>query len=677
MAQITKKSFNQQQASGIQQLLLLNRIFVLLTMADEVINIEPYRQVLTKYWGYTSFKPLQEDIIRAVAGGKDTLGLMPTGGGKSITYQVPALVNEGLCLVITPLIALMKDQVNRLNSLEIKSMAIHSGMSSEEIDIALDNCIYGDYKFLYISPERIATRIFQTRAPRFNLNLVAVDEAHCISQWGYDFRPSYLKISSLRELIADNVPWLALTASATPSVVEDIMARLEFREKNVLKTSFERKNISYLVRKSEDKGTYLVNTLQKVRGSGIVYVRSRKRSKEIAELLVANGISADFYHAGLPFEMRDRKQAAWTAGETRVIVSTNAFGMGIDKAEVRFVIHWDMPDSIEEYFQESGRAGRDNKPAFAVLLYSPSDKSRLEESLRRKFPPVEKIKDIYEAVCNFLNVPQGSGKANVFDFNISDFVSKYRLPVIETFNSLTFLQREGYLEFTEEINNPSRVHFVVGRDDLYKFQVANESFDSFIKLLLRSYTGMFSEFVAINEDTLAKKSALKRDDVYRFLVKLSSLNIIRYIPGRKTSLVIFTEERLERKALKISPENYLQVREKHIFRLNRMIDYADYNTKCRSVILLDYFGEAADRCGVCDVCRERNELELSKYEFDLILGDIKEALSGRKADAQELVSKIGYPEEKVVRVLRWLLDHNKIVMDEKHLLSWKDAELFS
>jgi len=641
------------------------------------MNIDPYRQVLTKYWGFTSFKPLQEDIIRSVAEGKDTLGLMPTGGGKSITFQVPALVNEGICLVITPLIALMKDQVNRLNSLEIRSLAIHSGMSAEEIDIALENSIYGDYKFLYISPERISTRIFQTRLPRLNLNLVAVDEAHCISQWGYDFRPSYLKIATIRDLISGKVPFLALTASATPPVIDDIIQKLGFREKNVLRTSFERRNISYLVRRVEDKGTYLVKTLRKVKGSGIVYVRSRKRSKEVAEMLVADGISADFYHAGLPSELRDKKQAAWTTGQSRVIVATNAFGMGIDKADVRFVIHWDIPESIEEYFQETGRAGRDNKPAFAVLLYSPADKKRLEDSVRRKFPPVEKIKDVYEALCNFLQVPQGSGKDNVFDFNMYDFVSRYRLPVIETYNSLNFLQREGYLEFTEEINNPSRIHFLVGRDDLYKFQVANEAFDGFIKLLLRSYTGMFTEFVAINEDALAKKSGTSRDAVYRYLVKLSTLKIISYIPGKKTALVIFTEERLERKALLISPDNYLHVREKHILRVNKIIDFADYNTRCRSVVLLDYFGEEPDRCGNCDVCRERNELDLSKYEFDLILEEIKELLGGRKYDARELVSRVGMPEDKVIKVIRWLLDHNKLVMDDKHLLSWKEPDLFS
>jgi len=641
------------------------------------MDLSSYRKILTRYWGFSSFRPLQEDIIRSVDEGKDTLALMPTGGGKSITFQVPALAKEGICLVITPLIALMKDQVSRLNSLEIKSLAIHSGLSREEIDIALDNAIYGDYKFLYISPERISTPIFQARLPRLNINLVAVDEAHCISQWGYDFRPSYLKIASIRDIIGYGIPFLALTASATPSVVKDIQEKLGFRNGVVLKTSFERKNIIYLVRQTDDKGTYLVKTLRKTRGSGIVYVRSRKGCKETAALLVAGGITADFYHAGLPVELRDKKQASWTKGEVRVIVATNAFGMGIDKHDVRFVIHWDIPDSIEEYFQETGRAGRDGRESTAVLLYSPSDRSKLKDSVRRKFPPLEKIKDIYEALFNYLNIPLGSGKESVYDFNFQDFISKYRLPVIETFNSLLLLQREGYLEFTEEINNPSRVHFIVGRDDLYKFQVANEQFDSFIKLLLRSYTGMFSEFVAISEENLSRRSGLGRDTIYQFLVKLSSLNIIRYIPGKRSALVIFSEERLERKALILSPENYIQVKDKYILRLTRMLDYADITSRCRSVMLLDYFGEEADRCGKCDVCRERNELDLSKYEFDLILAEIKSELKKGPVDAQELVSRIGYPEEDLLKVIRWLMDHKKIEMDNRHLLSWKEADLFS
>jgi ATP-dependent DNA helicase RecQ len=634
------------------------------------MNIETFRQILTKHWGYTAFRPLQEDIMRSIAEGKDTLALMPTGGGKSLTFQVPAMASEGICLVITPLIALMKDQVNKLNSLEIRSIAIHSGMTPEEINIALENAIYGDYKFLYVSPERISTRIFLGKANRLNLSLIAVDEAHCISQWGYDFRPSYMKIAQLRDHISDKVPFLALTASATPQVIEDIMTRLAFREKNVLRTSFDRKNISYLVRQVEDKSDYLIKTLKKASGSGIVYVRSRKRCREVAELLVSNSISADFYHAGLSDELRDSRQVSWTTGKTRVIVATNAFGMGIDKAEVRFVIHWDIPDSIENYFQESGRAGRDNKPAFAVLLYTPTDKSRLLDSVRKRFPPVEKIKDIYEATCNFLQVPLGSGKDSVFDFNMAEFVSKYRLPVIETYNCLQFLQREGYLEFTEEINNPSRVHFIVSRDDLYKFQVANESFDSFIKLLLRSYTGLFTEFVSVNEDALSKKSAASRDTIYQYLKRLSSMNIIKYIPGKKTALVIFTEERLVRKALLISTENYLKVKERYEQRLERMIAYADSDTHCRSVFLLNYFGEEADRCGICDVCRKRNELDLSKYEFDMIVSDIKDVLAKSNPDPEELVKMISHPEEKVIKVIRWLLDHNEISQDKFRKLNW-------
>lgn len=646
-------------------------------MPPHSFNIDQCRRILTKYWGHSSFRPLQEEIINSIAEGKDTLGLMPTGGGKSITFQVPALALEGTCLVITPLIALMKEQVARLNKLEIKAAAIHSAMSREEIDITIDNCIYGDYKFLYVSPERISTQLFQARAGRLNLSIVAVDEAHCISQWGYDFRPSYLKIAALRNFISADVPFLALTATATTQVIEDIMEKLEFREKNVLRTSFVRKNISYLVRQVEEKGTYLVRTLQSISGSGIVYVRSRKKCREVANTLIENDISADFYHAGLADEMRDRKQAAWSTSETRIIVATNAFGMGIDKHDVRFVIHWDIPDSIENYFQESGRAGRDGRPSWAVLLYSPADKNRLNDSLRQKFPPIDKIKDTYEALCNFLQVPYGAGKDNVFDFNIQDFTSHYRLPVIETFNSLAFLQREGYVEFTEEINNPSRVHFVIGRDDLYKFQVSNESFDGFIKLLLRSYTGMFTEFVAINEEALARKAAITRDTVYQYLIKLSSLNIIRYIPGKKSALVIFTEERLIRKALMISPDNYLHVKEKYLYRLEKMIDYAESKNRCRSMMLLDYFGEESGRCGTCDVCRERNELDLSTYEFDLILGQIKEVLAKQKCDALELAFKVSHDDEKVIKVIRWLLDHNKIVSDDNHLLSWKEPDLFS
>lgn len=636
-------------------------------------DIEKLKQVLTRYWGFTSFLPLQEEIIMSVAAGRDTLALMPTGGGKSITFQVPALASDGICIVVTPLVALMRDQVIRLRSMDIKAQAVHSGMTREEIDIALENCAYGDYKFLYISPERIATALFQARVQKLNVNLIAVDEAHCISQWGYDFRPSYLKIARLREMVPEGVPLLALTATATGQVVNEIMDKLEFGKPNVLKTSFKRPNITYIVRKVEDKGSYLADTLRKIRGSGIVYVRNRKKSKEIAEMLVSKGIPADFYHAGLPPEMRERKQSSWSTGDTRVIVATNAFGMGIDKPDVRFVVHWDIPDSIESYFQESGRAGRDGKAAWATLIWNEEDKRRLLDSVRHRFPPVEKIKDVYEALGNFLDIPIGSGKNNVYDFNMAEFVTRFRLPVAESYNSLVFLQREGYIEFTDEINNPSRVHFLVGRDDLYKFQVANESFDSFIKLLLRSYTGMFSDYVPINEEFLSKKTGVSRDTIYQYLVRLASHHIISYIPGKKTPLVIFTEERLDRKALIISPDNYITVREKYQYRMEKMLEYVENENRCRVSVLLNYFGEESDRCGLCDTCRNRNELDLSKYEFDMILAEIKTRLDNEDHDAASLVKAIEYQEEKVVRVLRWLLDHNKLETDVINKLRWKST----
>lgn len=627
-----------------------------------------YLKILKKYWGFSSFRPLQEDIIRCISEGKDTLALMPTGGGKSVTFQVPAIAHEGICLVITPLIALMKDQVARLNSMEIKSLALHSGMTREEIDNTIENAIFGDYKFLYVSPERLASRDFIGRSSRLNLSLVAVDEAHCISQWGYDFRPSYLKIAQLRENIDEKVPFLALTATATPDVVKDIMDKLGFKEPNVLKTSFKRDNISYLVRNVEDKGTYVVNTLQKAKGCGIIYVRSRKRCAEVSELLETNGISADFYHAGLSHELRDSRQAAWTSGKKRVIVATNAFGMGIDKPDVRFVIHWDIPDSPENYFQESGRGGRDGKQSSAVLLYTSADRTRLNESMRKKFPPIEKIKDNYEALCNYLQVPLGSGKESVFDFNLSGFVSKYRLPVIETVNSLQFLQREGYLEFTEEIDNPSRVHFIVGRDDLYRFQVANEAFDRFIKLLLRSYTGMFSSFVPVNEDSLSAKSGASRDTIYQYLVKLASLNIIRYIPGKKTALVIMREERLVRKALMISPENYLIVKERYEQRVNKMTVYAESTDRCRQAMLLEYFGEESAECGKCDVCRQKEQRIPSKYENDRIVEQIRDILSKGDADESYVISNVTFPEELTIKAIRWLLDNN-VIIRANHLLA--------
>ncbi len=630
-----------------------------------------YRETLARYWGFTSFRPMQEEIIESVVSGSDVVGLLPTGGGKSVTYQLPPVAGEGLCLVITPLIALMKDQVVRLKTMNIKAMAIHSGMTREEVEISLDNCLYGDYRLLYVSPERLQTPMFRARLPRFNFTLVAVDEAHCISQWGYDFRPSYLHIAEIRDMMNEDVPFLALTATATPRVVDDIISRLKMKNPKVHRTSFRRPNITYMVREVEDKNTYVLRSLKKEQGSGIIYVSSRKRAKEVAEMLVANNIKADFYHAGLPQEMRDRKQTSWSAGETRVIVATNAFGMGIDKADVRFVIHWDCPDSVEAYYQESGRAGRDGKPSFSVLLWSQDEKRKLADSVRIKFPPVERIKDVYEAIGNFYQLPVGSGRNSVHDFDLWKFVSAFRFSVTETYNSLNFLQKEGYLEFTDEINNPSRVHFVVTRDDLYKFQVANEEYDRFIKLLLRTYSGMFSEFVPVNEENLAARSGLTREAIYQYLLRLSSQGIIHFIPGKKSPLVIFTEERLDRSHLRISPELYLKVKENYIERVARITDYAENKTRCRPAFLAAYFGEESGRCGLCDTCQERNELELSKYEFDLIIDKIKELLAEKPLRPEELEEQIDLPREKSVKVIRWLLDHEKLVYDSDHRLTWK------
>ncbi len=633
-------------------------------------NLDEYRKILTKYWGYSQFKPLQEDVIRSVTEGKDTLVLMPTGGGKSITFQVPAMAMDGICIVVTPLIALMKDQVDRLKRMDIRAMAIHTGMFKEEISISLDNCIYGDYKFLYISPERLRSEVFRARVEKMNVCLLAVDEAHCISHWGYDFRPSYLKIAELRDLLPENTPVLGLTATATKTVADDIMDKLRFREKNVLSISFLRKNLVYLCRKVEDKESYLLKTLTNIRGQGIIYVRSRKNTRDIAGFLVKNKIPAEFYHAGLSRELREQKQNSWMSGRVRIIVATNAFGMGIDKDDVRFVIHWDIPDSIESYFQESGRAGRDNEKAWAVQLYNNSDISRARDRIRTSFPPIEKIKDVYELLCNFLNVPVGSGKNGVYDFRLSEFVAKYRLPVGEAYSSLKFLEKDGYIELTEELNNPSRVYFIVSRDDLYKYQVANSSLDGFIKLILRSYTGMFNGYVAVNEDFLSKKSGLDRDKIYSFLTHLSSHNIIKYIPGKKSALIILIEERLERKALLITKENYADAKQRFEARLESMINYLSSDTKCRSVALLEYFGQESPRCGKCDVCISRNELDLSKYEFDIILEKVKGILVEKSMELKSLLEETGGEEDKVIKVVRWLLDHDKIVQDSEMRLVW-------
>lgn len=630
--------------------------------------MEEFRQILNRYWGFSFFRPLQEEIIRSVTEGRDTLALMPTGGGKSVTFQVPALMSEGICIVVAPLIALMKDQVGGLVKRGIKALAIYSGMSRPEIDISLDNCVYGDYKFLYVSPERLGTEIFRERVKKMKVSLIAVDEAHCISQWGYDFRPAYLKIAELRQLLP-GVPLLALTATATAGVVEDIQKQLHFSSSNVIRTSFERKNLHYLVETTENKHRRVLDILQKAPGSGIVYVRNRRRTSEIAKFLSANGIKADYYHAGMGSETRSFNQNEWMTGKIRVIVATNAFGMGIDKADVRFVIHFDLPDTLEAYFQEAGRAGRDDKLAFAVLLYNESDKQNAEKRIAVRFPEIEVIRKVYQALGSYFQIPFGGGKGSVLDFSIMDFSSRYRLNVMTAYYALKALEAEGYLELTDEISNPSKIHFIVGREELYRFQVANAGFDSFIKLLLRTYSGVFSGFVPIDEDFLARKSSASREVVYQYLQRLDNLKIIQYIPKRRSPLIILNTERLDENSLYISSSSCNARKKNYISKLRSVISYAESASRCRSVSLLAYFDEKdAAPCGHCDICSPHRELEIGQYEFDMITGAIREVIRHSNVMPDELVGMVDYASENTLEVLRWMMDNRQVIAGDDNIL---------
>jgi ATP-dependent DNA helicase RecQ len=631
--------------------------------------MDSYKSILEKYWGYSDFRPLQLEIINSVASGKDTLGLMPTGGGKSVTFQVYSLSVGGLCIVITPLIALMKDQVENLHRKGIRALQIHSGMSAREINIALDNAVWGDYKFLYLAPERLNSDSFRQRLSRMNVNLVTIDEAHCISQWGYDFRPSYMNIVSLRELVP-GVRFLALTATATPKVAADIQDKLGFKDHHVLKMSFQRENLNYLVRLRENKADYLLETLKAVKGSGIVYVRNRKATKEIAGELRKNGISADFYHAGLKNSVRNKKQDEWLSGKTRIIIATNAFGMGIDKPDVRFVVHYDPPDSLEAYFQEAGRAGRDGKKAVAVLLFNNADKTKLKKHVVAAFPEPDKIKRVYQALCNYCQIAEGFGKGQAFEFNLQNFSHLFKFGQTMVFNSLKILQREGYLEFTGEIDSPSRIFFTVSRDDLYKFQVANADFDQFIKLILRSYTGLFNNYVQIDEELLGKRSGLDRETIYNFLKYLRKSKIIDYIPRNTTPYIYFSRERIKIDRIRLSKENYDHRKKDFAERTEAVINYATNSTVCRSRLLLHYFGETeAPDCGSCDVCLSMRDKGLSSDDFNNISEQAKQILQS-PCSYEELIFKLQGDREKSTEVVKWLVDNNKIVWRIDRKLEW-------
>ncbi|HNT41200.1 MAG: RecQ family ATP-dependent DNA helicase [Bacteroidales bacterium] len=654
----------------IFDLQVIDRLFAKFAPAD-FTTLDRFEEILKQYWGYNIFRSIQRDIIESVYNGNDTLALMPTGGGKSITFQVPALALEGTCLVITPLIALMKDQVENLKKRDIRAVAVHSGLTRHEVDVALDNCAYGDVKFLYLSPERTTTELFRERLRKIKVSMVAVDESHCISQWGYDFRPSYLRIAELREIISEPVPFLALTATATPEVVEDIQQKLKFRNGKVFSMSFARENLVYLVRNVEDKPKHLLKITHGIPGSGIVYVRSRSKTREIAQMLQKEGISADFYHAGLTMEVRNAKQNDWQVGKTRVIVATNAFGMGIDKPDVRFVVHVDLPDSPEAYFQEAGRAGRDQKLAYAVLLFNNADSLKIEQRVESNFPPIEEIKRTYQALGSYLNVAIGAGKGETYDFNLMDFCSAYKLSSVRAYSSLKILEREGYLELTDELDNPSRIMFLAGKQDLYKFQVAHAELDGFIKAILRNFTGVFSQYVRIDEVYLARLAGITVDKVIENLKTLGRYKIISYIPKKRTPLLVLVEERLDDKNLRIEPSSYRLLRSRFEDRVKAMLSYANNQSKCRSQMLSEYFGQKDSyRCGKCDVCTSRNELDMSKYEFDMILDGLKRRLQAGPCSEEELIDAIKRNPDRVARVIKYLMDTGKIFHNEKGMLAW-------
>ncbi len=630
------------------------------------------RQILLKYWGFSSFRPMQEEIINSILEGKDTLALLPTGGGKSICFQIPTLAKEGLNIVVTPLIALMKDQVENLKRKGIKAVAIYSGMHPNEIEVAINNCTYNNVKFLYLSPERLETDLIKLNIEKMKVNLLTVYEAHCISQWGYDFRPPYLIIADFRKYLP-NVPVMALTATATPEVVQDIQQKLAFSSPNVFQRSFERKNLTYVVLKEENKLNRLLKVVNNLKGSGIVYVRSRKKTVEIAEFLQKNKITANYYHAGLDHKNREVRQNSWMHGKTQVMVATNAFGMGIDKPNVRFVVHLDITDSLEAYFQEAGRAGRDEKRSYAVLLYEDADIIDAKNNLTAQYPELKTIRLIYQALGNFYQLAIGSGKDVSFDFEISEFSSNYNFKQQTVYNSLKFLEKEGYILLQEIIDADSRIHFKTTKEDLYKFQVENVKYDKFIKVLLRSYSGLFTEFVKINENAIAKRIELNKEQVEKYLQLLEKYEILTYVKRKQKPQITFLTERQDSKDIYISDENYRDRKKASEKRLWSVLQYVSNNNKCRSQQLLEYFGETnTKRCGRCDVCIERNKIELSELEFDIVLKHIKPILKSKSCTVEEITKEVkGVNEDKIIKVVQWLLDNDKLYYDEQQKLSWK------
>ena len=613
---------------------------------------------LEKFWGYKEFRPGQEQIIHSIMSGCDTLALMPTGGGKSLTYQVPTLAQEGLCIIITPLIALMKDQVDRLKRLGIPAVAIHSGLSFKQIDIALDNCVYGDVKFLYVAPERLATEAFRLRVQRMNVSLLAVDEAHCISQWGYDFRPSYLRIAEIRKLIPDT-PVLALTASATDLVAKDIMSHLGFEKPNIIRSSFARPNLSYAVRHTDDKNEQLLRIINNVQGSGIVYMRSREGCEQLCELLRNQGISASYYHAGLPHAERAMRQEEWTSGRTRIMVATNAFGMGIDKADVRVVVHYTMSDSLESYYQEAGRAGRDGKRSYAVLLVASDDKSKITKRFEQEFPSLETIKSVYEKVCDFVQMAVGDGLYASMPLNLHEFCRREKIYIGTVMAVMDLLEQNGYMTLTEEMENPAKVMFCVSRDDLYKIRVDRIDLDHIIRTILRLYNGIFTEFRSIDERQIAAISGYTEEKVKELLKRMWQMRIIRYIPANSSPMLFFNEERLPTNDLYIAPETYHHRKELMQERFENMVSYSMQQTECRSVVIQRYFGDQeATPCGVCDICLEQRRRKKSSQTN--IADTIIHLLGKESFTTREICREIKAEPELIASVIEQMQREGKI-----------------
>ncbi|MFI3285729.1 MAG: ATP-dependent DNA helicase RecQ [Rikenellaceae bacterium] len=616
-------------------------------------------ELLKKYWGYDDFRPMQREIIDSVLSGHDTLALLPTGGGKSLTYQIPALMSDGICIVITPLIALMKDQIDKLRSLAIPAVSIHSGMSPRQIEIAFDNCVYGDIKFLYVSPERVATEMFRYRVQRMNVSLVAVDEAHCISQWGYDFRPSYLKIAEFREHTG-YAPMIALTASATKVVVEDIEEKLKFKESKIFRGSFARPNLVYVIRRTEDKDNQLFRILESVKGSGVVYVRTRDAAEQLSQTLCAQGIESTYYHGGLPHTERALRQEEWLSGEVRIIVATNAFGMGIDKPDVRIVVHYTMCDSLENYYQEAGRAGRDGQRSYAVLLVAPDDNAKIVKRFMAEFPPIDQIKEIYDKICSSLQIAIDDGDMSSHIFNPYDFCSKERLFKGTLMSALKILEANDCMTFVDEMANPARIMFCVNRDDLYKVRVDHNDLDHFLRVILRLYEGLFSDFRQINELEIAHWSGYKLDKVQDLLKRLWQMRLIRYVPANQSPMIYLNCERLAPGSIYISPDTYKNRREMAEQRFANMLAYCENETTCRSRFFEDYFNvDSSGDCGVCDICLDRKRREKS-VKLD-VKEKILELLAKEGLLISEIAKLINCTPQSVTKAIEELITEDKII----------------